>query len=134
MITDTKASIRFFTLEPRVDFISSALSVLPHRTHLIGEPVSSRNPTGPKRPDSVWIYESGLPDSASLDEHLGALCSVLSRGAEQLEAIKGRLDSYDIFCFLSSDTGQGGCCISPHHLKFLGDAGFEVIFDLYLSS
>lgn len=129
----SKASIRIFTLEPNVDFISFALNVLPHSFGLVGQPVSSFNPTASRRSESIWRYESTLPDTSPLDDHISKLCSVISQGMEQLRVIKSRLICCDVFCMLASDNGQGGGSISSQNMKILGDADFEIFFDVHVS-
>ena len=117
----TKASLRFFTNETNVNFISEALNVTATSQHLKGELCSKRNPKSSVFKYSVWIYESSLSDSSELHEHLNELLKFLEVKQADIQAIRNRLTSMDIFCMFSSENGQGSAELEAALLKRLAD-------------
>ena len=51
-----RVALRVFCDRHSPSEISLALEVQPTSCHRKGEPVSSRNPSGPKREHNIWIY------------------------------------------------------------------------------
>jgi hypothetical protein len=127
----SSATLRLFTLEKSVGFISTALEVEPSLCSLIGEPVLPSKPDGDKFSQSVWMLDSKHDESEPLDVHISSLCDQIRRRMDEFTAIKGRLESGDFFCMFSSESGQGSCIISSHNLSLIGACGMDLIIDLY---
>lgn len=125
------ASIRIFTREASVDFITEALGCQPARSRLIGQPVTLRVPDAPKYADSLWTFSSCLPETEPLNEHVGYLCEFLKDRDLALGAIRPRILASDVFCMFSSENGQGACAVSCEHLGILAACEMELVIDLY---
>jgi hypothetical protein len=127
----TKATLRVFTPESSLDFVSAALGVLPAQVHLKGEPRSKRNPQSTVYEESVWLYDSELPDCSELHEHIDALLTLLERNADRVANIRQRITSMDIFCMYSSDHGQGSAILQAELIRRLAKHDIDLIMDLY---
>lgn len=129
--TTTKAAIRVFTNEPSLDFISEALGVKPTSHYLRGQLRSKRNPQNGVFEESIWIYDSGLPDSSDLHEHFDGLLKILEPKRQSIEAIRNRITRMDIFAMFSSEHGQGSAELSAAVLKRLASQEIDLVVDLY---
>jgi len=70
--------------------VSERLGLEPDHSYDIGDPVSpKRYPHGPFREQAFWSRSSGLPDSASLAEHLLTLIGSLEPRRDKLCSIRG---------------------------------------------
>lgn len=127
----TSASLRIFTDESSLSFVSSALQIPPSVQHLKGEHRSKRNPKSSVFEQSVWIYRSPLPRSVELSEHLEQLLSLLELKRQALKAIRRRVTSVDIFCMFSSESGQGSMELDALLLQRLAKQQIDVTIDLY---
>lgn len=83
----TGASLRISTDEVNSDFISSALQIVPTVQHSKGEPRSKRNPKSSVFEESLWIYDSPLPNAAELHEHIENLLNLLELRHAALDSI-----------------------------------------------
>jgi hypothetical protein len=105
--------------------------VAPTRQHLKGEPRSKRNPASSVFEESVWLYQSPLPDTSDLHAHLEHLVNLLESRVQEMGGIRDRLRSVDIFCMFSSENGQGSAELSSGLIRRLGECGVDLIIDLY---
>src|SRR5437588_4471337 len=96
----TSASLRIFTPEDRLDFVSSTLQMIPTTQHLKGQLRSARNPKSSWFEESVWIYQSPLSDVYELHEHIEKLVEVLESKTLAIQSIIHGLSLVDIFCLL----------------------------------
>ena len=96
-MTTSSATLRFITTLQQVDFITEALGIQPTNASLAGTPVSSRNPSGAKRTESIWMLDSGLSQESRLDDHIELLCKTIADKFEALKCIRGSIDSADFY-------------------------------------
>jgi hypothetical protein len=127
----TGASLRVFTDETVLKFISDALGVEPTKQRIKGELRSKRNPKSSVFEKCAWLYDSGLPDSCELHEHLDSLLKVLESNRVPLASIRHRIAAMDIFCMFSSEHGQGSAVLDADLLRRLGELDVDVAIDLY---
>ena len=125
------AALRLFTREPDTSFIRDALGTEATHITVAGTPVSSRNPSGPKHEETIWILESGKSDECELSEHIAQICELIGSRSERLLSIRPRLIEADVFCMYSSEDGQGMCSIQSKHMKVLGAHEVDIVIDLY---
>lgn len=130
-IKTTHATLRLYTDESSLDFISDAFEAKPTRAHLKGEPQNRRNPEGIKRKESAWLYASPLPDDSELEDHISHLLGLLEKEPRTLESIRDRITSMDIFCMYSSENGQGSAVLDAKLIQRLAKQNIDVVFDLY---
>jgi hypothetical protein len=130
-VISTSASLRMFTDEMGLDFISIALGVQPTRQHLKGERRSVRNPQSSLFEQSVWIHDSGLPDSSELHEHVDCILKLLESECLGMARIRARISQIDIFCMFSSEHGQGSAELNAGLLRRLADQNVTLLLDLY---
>lgn len=78
----------------------------------------------------LWILDSGLPPSRTLQDHVDELLSLIESNERLLEGIAGKC-TLDIFCGFSSDSGQGGLVVTALSLRRMGALGVDLILDLY---
>jgi hypothetical protein len=127
--TQTKACLRIDGDHGSVAKITDAIGLAPTSSHDICDPRSARDP----RPwqNLHWSLDSGLPDTAPLEEHLAALCDILEPHATALHQL--RADGYvlDWFCLVGIDGTQGGVVLSPMLLQRLAPIPAELALDIY---
>jgi len=98
-----KASLTIRSSVLTSDFISQHLALEPDSSYDIGDPVSpERYPHGPFRKEALWRRASGLPDSASLAEHLQTLVDLLSSRTNALRSMRAN-STQSLFCGLFGD-------------------------------
>jgi len=123
--------VRILTEENDIDFIFDSLNVRPTAVHLKGELRSERNPQSSKFEQSLWIYDSSLPDSSTLSEHITHIVNLLELKQGALDKIRARITTMDIFCMFSSEHGQGSAELDADILRRLADLRLNLIIDLY---
>jgi hypothetical protein len=106
------------------------MDAAPTSSYEKGDAVSSRSSMPARRTNSTWIKSSGLPQSASLDDHLAELCRFMEAHLHKLEKLRSNCD-IDIFCGFFSDTGQATFVLSNKTLKRIGALSVDVILDVY---
>jgi hypothetical protein len=126
-----KAALRVFTPESDVEFISSCIGVSPTERYRKGEPISTRNPGAGVLRESSWIYKSPLDDSRPLSEHIDAVLRVLESPDADLQSLRSRVSSVDLFCMFSSESGQGSMELDAPLLQRLAKQQIDLIIDLY---
>lgn len=95
-----------------------------------GEPKSKRAPERGVRDFSVWLMESGVGDDKPLNEHLAALLPFIESHAEEIRSLSKDC-TVDLVCGFSSGNGQGGFVLEHDVLKKIGEAGLDIVLDLY---
>ena len=127
----TGASLRIFTREDSVEFVSGILGVVPTLHYFKGEFHSKRNPRNPAFEQSVWIFRSELSDSCELHEHLDWLLHFLESKRDALQGMRDRITELDIFCTFASVKGRGSVEIDAVQLRRLADLNVDLVMDLY---
>lgn len=109
--------------------ITQTLEIAPSRSHDIGQPRSGRDPR--PWPNTHWALDSDLPDTRSLEDHLGHLCDRVEPHAPGL--FRPADDGYNVdwFCFVEIENGQGGITLSPTLLQRLAALPVELDLDIY---
>ena len=123
-----RASLRISGETLRPDEIDSQLGIKSTRTHLRGEPRSSRTKLLWKH--SLWLLESQLTDDSEPVEHLNWLLNLLEPKASVIKSLSGTFH-VDLFCGFSSDSGQGGFTLDSVTLDRLARLGIPLTLDLY---
>jgi hypothetical protein len=127
--TRTKACLRIRGDQGSTAEISTALGLTPSRSHDIGQPRGSRDSR--PWPHLLWVLDSDLPDTATLEHHLGRLCDRLEPHAAALKAIQAQGMDLDWFCFVEIESGQGGVPLSAELLRRLAAFPAELDLDIY---
>lgn len=126
----SKAGFRVFSAVLTSAEIAQRLDLQPTRAHEAGDPVSSRR-AEPLRKESVWILESGVPDTEAMAVHLARLLELLEPRVDRLAALAS-LCGMDFFCGYASASGQGGFILGGDLLTRLGRIpGGGLQLDLY---
>jgi hypothetical protein len=124
------ASLRIFSTVLSSKEITEILSCPPTKEAEKGELMSPRNPKSQIREDSIWILDSGLADTESLENHINKLAVFIREKKNELILLKTKC-SLDIFCGLSIIGTQGSFSLSSNIIKSLSDFPIDVVFDLY---
>jgi len=103
----------------------------PSEGYDIDEPLSRRDPDGPKRPNSRWSLSSTVDRTRPLDEHVGELVTFAEQHRDALDALQPDV-RVDIFCgaFTMGDA-EGGFALEPALLRRLFELQVELVFDVY---
>lgn len=126
----SSASIRIASRSTDADRISRLLDTEPSVSYKKGLPVNSRNPGGPLRQEHLWIMESGLDTSRSLDAHLAKLVTFIEQKTEDLKRLLPDCE-IGLFCGFSSGNGQGGLVLNADLLKKITAIPIDIVLDLY---
>lgn len=132
MISWTTLTLRIGSDQLSVEQVEKAFGIAPTRIVRRGDPVSLRNPTGPKHQSSLWLYESPIGESASPEEHLDWLIRLIEKNLSKVEALSASC-SFDAWIGIGSGN-QGGFSLSHHHLVRLAAVPIDLVFDLYPSA
>ncbi|HLP83978.1 MAG TPA: DUF4279 domain-containing protein [Phycisphaerales bacterium] len=123
----TKVSLRFSgeELEPHV--LTEALQCSPSRSYRKGDPVT-RDGRGQRR-RGMWLLESRLEESFSIDAHVG---DVLSRVTNDL-SVWTNLARFtpDVFCGLFLSAFNQGDTLAPATMQALAARGIRLGLDIY---
>lgn len=130
----TGACIRIACEGADITFITAALMVLPTRTCIAGEPRSVISEAAGTQQYSMWILESSLPETCSLEEQIVSVIEKLERSEAGLRSIREKLLSADLFCLFSTNEGQGSIELSASVLGRIANLGLELIIDVYSDS
>jgi hypothetical protein len=125
------ATLRVFSETLSHEDIGAMLGLKASRTYARGEPVSNRV-TSRKRREWVWLFESQLPTSLDLDEHLKWLLDVIEAKLPVLKTLSANC-RIDLFCGFGSESGQGGITLDSVILKRIANLGVNLSVDLYPS-
>ena len=112
-----------FTTEAGTSFISDALGI-PATKIVPGR-------AGDHKKISKWIYESPMPDSKELSDHIAYLVNVLESRQSLFDSVRDHLEAATIFCFFSSRGGQGSAELSVDLISRLSKLRVDIVIDLY---
>lgn len=110
--------------------IGNFLGLKETRSYEKGEPISRRNPGGPKRTENIWSLKSGVDESISLEFHLEKLAKLIEMKKDKFSFLLSKCQ-IEIFCGFSSDSGQGGFVLKSDLLKKLTKIPIDIVLDLY---
>ena len=127
------ASLRIYSQFLTAEEIGRLLQSVPTHSFEKGTPISTRNPTGPARDQSIWVLSSRLDGSKHLDEHIEELVTFIEQKLPQLEKLCSSCE-IDLFCGFSFAGGQGGFELGSALLKRLTALPVDIVFDLYSTS
>jgi len=126
---DTSLRLVGDDLEPGL--VTEKLGITPESAHRKGDVVLSRGVPRGHRPTGVWIMRSKLPDSASLDQHLKALLTVLEPKASAIQELKDKGYATEFYCGLFLDHWNRGTTLSPKTLGRIAALGAKLSLDIY---
>lgn len=127
----TGATLRIYTKQESVSFITDALGINPTKTNLRGKNIAQTNLDSILFKESCWLYCSPLSDSSELIEHLSYFAELICSKTEQIKSLSNMIESINLFCMFASDNGQGSAYLSPDMLKFYGENNVSITLDLY---
>jgi hypothetical protein len=110
--------------------ITAVIGISPTREYEKGDIISRKSPKPVRRQNSMWMIESGLPESADIEDHILSLCDKIQPCSEALNSLRSDCD-VDIFCGYFSESGQAGFSLSNQVLGRVVSLGLDLIFDVY---
>ncbi|MDB6004497.1 MAG: hypothetical protein JWR15_1484 [Prosthecobacter sp.] len=131
MMIEAKASIRILSLTESPERVSEILNLSPSLVAHKGDLISLHVPNSPQRSHSLWILESSLPQTVSLEEHIAHLCGVLVAARADVEQIRSQCDVFELFCMMSPTGDQGSVKLSAASLALLAQLRVDVVLDVY---
>lgn len=125
------AALRVFSPTRRLADLTAALCE-PTKSHDLGDPVSGRNLSAPRREHSHWALEpTGLRTARPLDDQLAELVAFAEAHRTTLEDLRAE-GLVDVFCGIFSGEGaQGGFGLDPALMRRLAELDLRVTFDIY---
>lgn len=127
---ESRATLRIFSDVPSLENVTRHLGISPDGGHSIGDRISSGS--NRRCENTLWKLKSALSESEPLDRHIKDLITKFSAIKEKADMLDNV--SYDIFCFFSSDNGQGSIVLDPDISRQLSDAGLALVIDIYCSA
>jgi hypothetical protein len=123
-----KAALRVISETVRLSELRSMLGE-PTHSHDLGDPVGR---AGTVRKHAHWGLESQIARTRPLDEHVELMVAFAESRRDELEALRPRCRSIDIFCGVFADPdAQGGWVFQIELVRRLADLQLPVIVDLY---
>jgi Domain of unknown function (DUF4279) len=132
MSQECSAALRVFSLMKSATELTAVLGLSPTVQHDKGDRYSPRNPDSRVFDRTTCIFETGLPMSATIEDHLLAVVRLVESLGQQLHELASDCE-IDIICSVSSDSGQGGIVLNRDLLRRIADLRLDVTFDLYIS-
>lgn len=122
--TIVRLKVRSTDLKP--DQIAAAIGLQCDRSWCKGE---LREHTRIEEPDNGWVLGSGLPVSATLEEHLESLLSVLARHADSIRSLSVAC-CVELSCVVYSQRPPA-LYFDPLVVKRIANLGASLDIDLY---
>ncbi|NQY42023.1 MAG: DUF4279 domain-containing protein [Legionellales bacterium] len=126
---ETCATIRIYSSSKTANDISTLLSIVPSEYTNKGDLRQGRF----KSEKTIFLYDSSLSKESNLENHINHLLNILEEKKNKLLEMSSDGDEIDIFCFFSTENGQGGFCLNTKMLQRLATLPVDISFDLYLS-
>ena len=126
----SSCSFRVTSSKLSAEEISVALGAQPTSSKDKSDLKSPHSPELGKRDFSVWILDSGISDTDSLDRHFEVLMSFINSRIDKIRLLSKEC-SFDFSCSFSSGSGQGGIMIEHEILKVMGNAGIDIMINLF---
>lgn len=121
-----EVSLRLQSLERSCEDLSRLAGARPTRSAERGEPVSSRNPSGPRHSVSTWVMDSSLEGGAEFGHHVAALKPLLERVVRMPDDVQRDL------IVLAEGNSLGSLVeLDNESLLLLAQAQCGVVLDLY---
>ncbi len=104
---------------------ASELAALLHiqPTRLVEQPKSSGA-------EARWFFESKLPESASIEEHIEDLLSLIEKHKAEFESLPPDCET-DIWCTISSSSEFAGFVLSKKLIQRANRLGISFVFSVY---
>jgi hypothetical protein len=128
----TKLTLRIGSTKLTPEQMEEALGIAPTKAARKGDPVSKRNSDGPKRQESLCMYESPRSEGDPPEEHVDWLLQFCESKLPEIQALSASC-TYDAWIGIGSER-QGGFALSHEQIVRLGAAPVNVAFDLYADS
>jgi hypothetical protein len=115
--------------EASLSAISAVVGREPSSFAPIGEPIG-KHPGAIPRKRSIWRIESGLPDSATIEEHFDALLALLEEHSSGVRESARKFDGC-INCYFRMETATPGFHLSREQIARTAALGLPIDFDFY---
>lgn len=123
-----RASLILNSRSLSADEISAVLRAAPSESKAIGSTISSKSDR--RREETVWVYESALPGSRPLDEHLTELTTFVSERASALASLS-ETSSVRVSLGYSTPHGAAALTLWANQIKVLGELGIDIWIDVF---
>lgn len=124
------ATLRIHSRTLNAQKISALLRTEPTGAKVMGERLSSHNPSSAIAEAHLWRLESGLTSNRPLEEHIEKLVEFIEQKLPTFNELMKECES-DLFCGYSSESGQGGFILESKMLKRLAAVHVDLVLDIY---
>lgn len=129
---EARAALRITSTTRTAEDVSRLMRSAPTKSFNTDDLIVSRGAANGKlRQHSLWSLTANLP-AGSLEEQIDWLLNFLDTRTRELEMLRDEC-TVDLFCFYSSENGQGSIELSGATMKRLGDLGLDLTIDIYIS-
>lgn len=124
------AAIRIYSKELDIQQISDILNINPNSYKEKGAYVNDKLKIGAIREEYLWVLESGLETTESLETHIVKLLEIIETNVNQFKLLSKNC-FIELFCGFGSENGQGSLVLDSSILKRLTAIPIDIILDLY---
>jgi hypothetical protein len=129
----TYATFRAFSESLDPDEVSRALGIEPTKCFRAGDERKPNRPYAPYR-SGGWLLSTEAFESRDIREHVDRLLDRLEPSAPALARLVEEGARCSVFCFWSSDNGQGGPQLDPTQMARLAALNLPILFDVYTAA
>lgn len=108
--------------------ISALLGTSPSSSKAIGSRVGPKSAA--RHEHTVWIHESGVPESSPLEDHLTELTTFVSERSSALSSLP-ETSSLRVSISYSTPYGIAALTLLAQHIKVLGELGIDIWLDVF---
>lgn len=127
----TSALLRIASKTRRVEEISNILNVEPTESFDKGDIISVRSPNPSFRKEALWLFDSNIPKTALLEEHINKLIDFIKSQTNELLKLKNDCD-IELYCEYTSYNGQGGFVITHNIIRELAELPIDIVINVFL--
>lgn len=128
MALDIKVTLRVFSRNHSLSYLNKTIGESSNGFSM-GDKYSKGKQV---REYSHWAIDSSNIDSRNdFDTHLSEILNFFDKKKKTFLQLKGEECEIDIFCFFSSDNGQGGAKLSAETMSRLTEEKLDLVFDVY---
>ena len=127
---EIRASLRIYTKGLSLSDVSDKFGYAYDFGHSEGDVISTK--TAKQHTETMWGKNSTCSTSENLDTHVTELLDWLDKTKSVFHEVVSKINiKPNVFCFLSTENGQGGADISSKNMKRMSEYSLDLVLDVY---
>ncbi|MCK9620235.1 MAG: DUF4279 domain-containing protein [Methylobacter sp.] len=128
---ESKVTLRISSSMHSLLEIIDIIGEIPSKGYEKGDVISAKSLTQRYREESLWFLESGLHQSATIDEHLLKVSEFIDTHFDKLKKLISIGCDITLYCCFTTYNGQGGFVLTNEIIKKFSTLPIDIVFDLY---